>query len=435
MHPLPRLHHRARRSARRQPSSSRSRQSARVPADDHHVAQSAAGARLGIVRVDGRGAGTIPSSHDLGRSGGFGRVAGCCVRPMPLAPRMSPASWTATDGGRRRGVCPVRPVTPRVRRTSPASFASRCSATSAGSRCSASRPRTGSDRGTEVRHILALHEKLFARVDRAQPARRPPAVDRAAVRRARRPHSAQRAAGDPQGGEGHLAQHGHGAHDRLRLRRAPRARRRRRAGAVRRGRPITPTSISDHLYLPELPPVDVLVRTSGERRVSNFLLWQSAGAAVYFSPTNWPEFDAGSSTGPWRWRRDRPPTRRRSCSPRPPRALPAAEERPGQREMARRVADAFERRRASRGAGGHRHRQVVGLSRRRRSPLRPRPPPVTGAARVTVATIDEERCPGRVTRRPGGRRDGDEGTAGPAGDEGSALPRRDARRAVRRSPS
>ena len=49
------------------------------------------------------------------------------------------------------------------------------------------------------------------------------------------------------------------------------------------GTPVTPASIDRQLYLPELPPVDVLVRTSGEGRVSNFLLWQSAGAPVYFT--------------------------------------------------------------------------------------------------------------------------------------------------------
>ena len=35
-----------------------------------------------------------------------------------------------------------------------------------------------------------------------------------------------------------------------------------------------------------------MVRTSGERRVSNFLLWQSAGAAIHFSEAPWPDFDA-----------------------------------------------------------------------------------------------------------------------------------------------
>ena len=66
--------------------------------------------------------------------------------------------------------------------------------------------------------------------------------------------------------------------------------------AVRRtraeGREVTADAIGEHLYLPELPPVDVLVRTSGERRVSNFLLWQSAGAAIHFTDKTWPEFDA-----------------------------------------------------------------------------------------------------------------------------------------------
>ena len=58
------------------------------------------------------------------------------------------------------------------------------------------------------------------------------------------------------------------------------------------GGDVTTDSIEANLYLPELPPVDVLVRTSGEHRVSNFLLWQSAGAAIYFTDAPWPEFDA-----------------------------------------------------------------------------------------------------------------------------------------------
>ncbi|MFM8528119.1 MAG: undecaprenyl diphosphate synthase family protein, partial [Ilumatobacteraceae bacterium] len=45
-----------------------------------------------------------------------------------------------------------------------------------------------------------------------------------------------------------------------------------------------------HLYLPEMPPVDVMVRTSGEHRVSNFLLWQAAGAPIHFTDSTWPEF-------------------------------------------------------------------------------------------------------------------------------------------------
>ena len=55
---------------------------------------------------------------------------------------------------------------------------------------------------------------------------------------------------------------------------------------------ITPAEIARHLYDPELPPVDVLVRTSGEQRISNFMLWQAAGSPVYFTDRAWPEFDA-----------------------------------------------------------------------------------------------------------------------------------------------
>ena len=55
---------------------------------------------------------------------------------------------------------------------------------------------------------------------------------------------------------------------------------------------ITPGAIEANLYMPELPHVDVMVRTSGERRVSNFLLWQSAGSKIHFTDNAWPDFDA-----------------------------------------------------------------------------------------------------------------------------------------------
>ena len=57
------------------------------------------------------------------------------------------------------------------------------------------------------------------------------------------------------------------------------------------GSPLTVDAIQRHLYEPSLPPVDVLVRTSGETRISNFLLWQIAGAKVYFTERTWPDFD------------------------------------------------------------------------------------------------------------------------------------------------
>lgn len=55
--------------------------------------------------------------------------------------------------------------------------------------------------------------------------------------------------------------------------------------------PVTEDSISRNLYDPSLPPVDVLVRTSGEARISNFLLWQITGARVFFTERTWPDFD------------------------------------------------------------------------------------------------------------------------------------------------
>jgi undecaprenyl diphosphate synthase len=45
------------------------------------------------------------------------------------------------------------------------------------------------------------------------------------------------------------------------------------------------------LYDPQMPPVDLLVRTSGEQRISNFLLWQAAYAELVFVETLWPDFD------------------------------------------------------------------------------------------------------------------------------------------------
>src|SRR5919106_1490840 len=50
-------------------------------------------------------------------------------------------------------------------------------------------------------------------------------------------------------------------------------------------------SIAENLYAPDVPDVDLLIRTSGERRLSNFLLWQSAYAEFYFTDLLWPDFD------------------------------------------------------------------------------------------------------------------------------------------------
>ena len=53
---------------------------------------------------------------------------------------------------------------------------------------------------------------------------------------------------------------------------------------------ITEQSIAANLYTAELPPLDLLIRTSGEVRLSNFLLWQAAYAEMIFTETLWPDF-------------------------------------------------------------------------------------------------------------------------------------------------
>ncbi len=53
---------------------------------------------------------------------------------------------------------------------------------------------------------------------------------------------------------------------------------------------IDETIINRHLYTHDLPDVDLLIRTSGERRISNFLLWQIAYAELYFTDVFWPDF-------------------------------------------------------------------------------------------------------------------------------------------------
>ena len=53
---------------------------------------------------------------------------------------------------------------------------------------------------------------------------------------------------------------------------------------------VTPAAISEHLYSVELPDPDLIIRTSGEIRLSGFLLWQSAHSEFYFSDVYWPAF-------------------------------------------------------------------------------------------------------------------------------------------------
>ncbi|MDE2621311.1 MAG: di-trans,poly-cis-decaprenylcistransferase, partial [Sphingomonadales bacterium] len=56
--------------------------------------------------------------------------------------------------------------------------------------------------------------------------------------------------------------------------------------------PVTVETIEAHLDTAGLPPLDLLIRTSGEVRLSNFLLWQAAYAEMVFSEVLWPDFGA-----------------------------------------------------------------------------------------------------------------------------------------------
>jgi len=53
---------------------------------------------------------------------------------------------------------------------------------------------------------------------------------------------------------------------------------------------IDESVINNHLYTHDMPDVDLLIRTSGEHRISNFLLWQIAYAELYFTDTLWPDY-------------------------------------------------------------------------------------------------------------------------------------------------
>ena len=53
---------------------------------------------------------------------------------------------------------------------------------------------------------------------------------------------------------------------------------------------ITPDILQHYLYHPDLPDPELIIRTSGEERLSNFLLWQAAYSEFYFTPVLWPDF-------------------------------------------------------------------------------------------------------------------------------------------------
>ena len=60
---------------------------------------------------------------------------------------------------------------------------------------------------------------------------------------------------------------------------------------VSRGEAITEQSLDRAMALAHVPDPDLLIRTGGELRISNFLLWQAAYSELYFSDKLWPDFD------------------------------------------------------------------------------------------------------------------------------------------------
>jgi undecaprenyl diphosphate synthase len=62
------------------------------------------------------------------------------------------------------------------------------------------------------------------------------------------------------------------------------------AGRVK-GERLSIESIASRLYYPDMPDPDLIIRTSGEQRISNFLLWRAAYSELWFTPVLWPDFD------------------------------------------------------------------------------------------------------------------------------------------------
>lgn len=143
----------------------------------------------------------------------------------------------------------------------------------------------------EVRHILSLHRKLFGRIEElnannvrvrwiGRPFDAPGARTPVTVQRAIR-----KAISDTRQNTGMTLTVAFDYGSRAELVSAAQ-----QLVAMGPG-PYTADDVAQRLFLPELPDVDLLVRTSGEARISNFLLWQIAGARVHFTERTWPDFD------------------------------------------------------------------------------------------------------------------------------------------------
>ena len=147
----------------------------------------------------------------------------------------------------------------------------------------------------EVRHILSMHKRLFGRIDELnennvrvnwigrqfdEPGSRTPPFVQRAIRDAIEATAKN---------TGMVLTVAFDYGSRAELTRAAQ-----RACAHTRNddSSIDEQAISSNLYDPRLPDVDLVIRTSGESRISNYLLWQITGAKVYFTERTWPDMTA-----------------------------------------------------------------------------------------------------------------------------------------------
>lgn len=143
----------------------------------------------------------------------------------------------------------------------------------------------------EVKHILGLHKKLFGRITELnennirvnwigrpfdEPGSQTPVYVQRAIRKAIQ---------DTAENTGMVLTVAFDYGSRAELTRAAEK-------LVKSGETLNVENLTKNLYDTLLPPVDVLVRTSGESRISNFLLWQISNAKIYFTDRPWPDFDA-----------------------------------------------------------------------------------------------------------------------------------------------
>ena len=146
----------------------------------------------------------------------------------------------------------------------------------------------------EVRHILSLHKRLFGRIEELnannvrinwigrpfdEPGARSPAFVQRAIRQA---------VTDTATNTGMVLTVAFDYGSRAELLRAAQL----CTSNSSSSEPITTAVVQSRLYSSEMPDVDLLIRTSGESRISNFMLWQIATAKVYFTERSWPDLDA-----------------------------------------------------------------------------------------------------------------------------------------------